>query len=163
MTTDPRSLIDELEEQRERLVALALSVPPELRKTPFVGKWSMHEVIAHLIGWDRTNITTVDALLAGRLPAFYDRYEPNWVGYNDELVATHRDDDWDALMQELSESQTAALLKLRSLSAEALTQPGPVWRTRPVTIAGILRFATKDEYEHLGQIEALMAGADPPR
>jgi len=162
MTTDPRSLIDVLEDQRERLVALALTVPPELRKTPFVGKWSLHEVIAHLIGWDRTNINTVDDLLAGRLPAFYDRYEPNWVAYNDDLVAKHSDDDWDALMQELVESQTAALLKLRSLSAEQLTQPGPVWRTRPITIAGVLRFATKDEYEHLGQIEALIAGTSPP-
>jgi len=163
MTTDPRSLIDALEEQRERLVALALSVPADLRQTQFVGKWSLHEVIAHLIGWDRTNINTVDDLLAGRLPPFYDRYEPNWVGYNDELVAKHGDEDWDALMQELSESQTAALLKLRSLSAKQLTQPGPVWRTRPVTIAGVLRFATKDEYEHLGQIEALVAGAGSQR
>src|SRR5688572_7437872 len=60
MTSDPRSLIDALEDQRERLVALALSVPPELRRTPFVGKWSLHELIAHLIGWDRTNINTVD-------------------------------------------------------------------------------------------------------
>jgi len=163
MTTDPHSLINALEDQRERLVGLALSVPAELRKTPFVGKWSLHEVIAHLIGWDRTNINTVDDLLAGRLPPFYDRYEPNWVGYNDELVAKHGDDDWDALTQELSESQTAALLKLRSLSAEQLTEPGPVWRTRPVTIAGVLRFATKDEYEHLGQIEAFIAGASPQR
>lgn len=158
MTSDPTDLIDAFEAQRALLLEAIGAVPPELRKKPFVGKWSLHEVVAHLIGWDKTNVSTVDSILAGQLPGFYERFEPNWESYNDELVAENRNDDWDGLMAALETSQAAAIAKMRSVPAEALTQPGPVWRKRPVTIAGMIRAATRDEHEHLGQIRGLLAG-----
>jgi uncharacterized damage-inducible protein DinB len=157
-TSDPRDLIDAFEEQRRLLLDSIRAVPPEMRKEPFVGKWSLHEVVAHLIGWDRTNVSTVDSILAGQLPAFYERFEPNWESFNDDLVAQNDNEDWDELMTALEASQAAALARLRALPPEALTRPGPVWRTRQVTIAGVIRSATRDEHEHLGQVRGLLAG-----
>ena len=155
---DPRQLIDAFEEQRSRLVEAIRAVPPDLRTKPFVGKWSLHEVVAHLIGWDRTNISTVDSILAGQLPAFYDRFEPNWESFNDDLVAQNGNDDWEALMATLDASQAAAIAKMHSVPPEELTKPGPQWRNRRVTIAGVIRAATRDEHEHLGQVQSLIEG-----
>jgi hypothetical protein len=155
---DPRDLIGAFEAQRRLLLDAIRDVPPELRRKPFVGKWSLHEVVAHLIGWDKTNVSTVDSILAGRLPAFYERFEPNWESLNDDLVAENLNDDWDALMTTLEASQAAALAKMRSVPPDELTKPGPLWRKRQVTIAGVIRAATRDEHEHLGQVRGLLAG-----
>jgi hypothetical protein len=157
-TGDPTDLIDAFEAQRALLLEALRAVPPALRKKPFVGKWSLHEVVAHLIGWDKTNVSTVDSILAGQLPGFYERFEPNWESYNDELVAANDNDDWEALMAALEASQAAAIAKMRSVPADELTRPGPVWRKRQVTIAGVIRAATRDEHEHLGQVRGLLAG-----
>ena len=157
-TSDPTDLIDAFEAQRGLLLEAIRAVPPEMRKRPFVGKWSLHEVVAHLIGWDKTNVSTVDSILAGQLPAFYESFEPNWESFNDDLVAANSSEDWATLMATLKASQAAAVAKMRSVPAEALTRPGPVWRKRQVTIAGVIRAATRDEHEHLGQIRGLLAG-----
>ena len=72
--------------------------------------------------------------------------------------AENANDDWEALMATLDASQAVAIAKMRSVPPEALTQPGPQWRNRRVTIAGVIRAATRDEHDHLGQVQSLIAG-----
>jgi DinB superfamily len=130
-------------------------VPTERRDEPFVGVWDLKELLAHLVGWDRTNLDALHDFLAGRRPAFYDRYDPGWSAYNAELVARYRIDDFDALLDSLVVSQRNVIEGLRVLSAADLTRERAIGRSgRPLTIAGLLRAAIYDEQEHLRQIEA---------
>ncbi len=129
-------------------------MPTERRDEPFVGVWDLKDLLAHLVGWDRTNLDALRDFLSGRRPAFYDRYDPGWTAYNAELVARYRIDDFDSLLESLAASQRDVVDGLRVLSDADLTRERAIGRTgRPLTIAGLLRAAIHDEQEHLRQIE----------
>jgi hypothetical protein len=154
---DAGNLIDDFVSTRRRIVAASLRVPAGLRDEPFVGVWGLKDLLAHLVGWDRTNLDAIHDFLAGRRPAFYDRYDPGWTAYNAELLGRHRVDDVDALLEALAASQRDVIEALRSLPEPELTRERARSRSgRPLSIAGLLRAAVRDEREHLRQIEAFV-------
>ncbi len=135
-------------------------MPAARRDEPFVGVWDLKDLLAHLVGWDRTNLDALNDFLAGRRTAFYDRYDPGWTAYNAELVARYRLDDFAALLDSLAASQRDVVDALRTLSDADLTRERALSRTgRPLTIDGLLRAAIHDEQEHLRQIEVFIAGS----
>ena len=132
-------------------------MPAERRDEPFIGVWDLKDLLAHLVGWDRTNLEALHDFLAGRRPAFYDRYDPGWSAYNAELVARNRLEDFEALLESLAASQHDVVAALRTLSDADRTRERGAGRTgRPLTVAGLLRAAIHDE--HLRQIEAFIVG-----
>ena len=76
MTDDAPDLIDAFVRVREMLLREADAVPAELRQTPFVGHWNLMDVLAHLVGWDYTNVNAIEELKAGTTPSFYRHYDP---------------------------------------------------------------------------------------
>ena len=154
---EPDSLADSFIRMRDLLLIAADSVPPDARETPFVGHWHLMDLLAHLVGWDYTNLRAIEDLRAGRVPDFYRHYDPGWAAYNQQLIDRYGAGDWDALRQSLERSQEAVGAAMRSLSGEdvkkELSRPG---RRRLVSIAGILRAAIADEREHLAQIRAFL-------
>ena len=132
-------------------------MPAERRDEACVGVWDLKDLLAHLVGWDRTNLDALHDFVAGRRPAFYGRYNPGWIAYNAELVARYRLDDFNALLDSLAASQRDVVDALCALSDTDLTRERAIGRTgRPLTIAGLLRAAIHDEQEHLRQIEAFI-------
>jgi len=149
----PQETIARLAAVRGALLEAADGVAPERRREPFLGAWDLMDLLAHLIGWDRTNVEAIDDFLAGRLPAFYDAYDPGWASFNAALVARHRPEGWEALLAALRQSQAAFEARLRALPAAEIDRDrGIVWRGRKVTIGGLLRAALRDEAEHLEQV-----------
>lgn len=53
-------LISGLRDVRERILNLALSIEPEKQGVAYLGAWSAREMLAHLAGWDETNICASD-------------------------------------------------------------------------------------------------------
>jgi hypothetical protein len=151
-------LIDSLARVRGELVEASSSLSAAQRDVAFAGTWDARDLLAHLIGWDYTNLYAVQDFRRGRLPNFYARYDPQWAAYNAELVARHRQEDWDALLASLRRSQAAVFDALRGLPDDDLTSDfGVRWQGRRVTIAGLLRAALRDEREHLAQIRQMAA------
>ena len=150
-------LVDAFVRGRETLLRAAEGVPPHLRETPFVGHWNVMDLLAHLVGWDYTNLNAVEEFKAGRVPDFYRHYDPGWAAYNQQLIDRYGASDWQALLGALRESQEAVTGMLRLLTPEEMTRElsGP-GRRRPVTIAGIVRAAIRDEREHAQQVRAFV-------
>ena len=152
---DESNLIEQMTQTRKALLREADAVGPELRRTPFVGHWDLMDVLAHLVGWDYTNIDAIRALQDGNTPVFYAEYDPGWATFNAQLVRRYRLEDWDRLRQAIDDSQSAVTSVLRELGPEALTRPHTdPSRSRPITMAGVLRAVVRDEQEHLAQIQA---------
>ena len=110
-------------------------MPAELRDTPFVGHWDLKDVIAHTVGWDYTNVEALPDFAAGRLPAFFERYDPDWAACNAELVARYRLEDWDALMRSLGEAQRAFVAALGAVT-DADLDNAVAWNGRKVSLRG---------------------------
>ena len=127
--------------------------------TIFLGTWSAHDIVAHLAGWDYANLEAVDAIRAGRLPAFYARYDRDWHTFNAELVARHKQATFEetaALAQASHEALLAALAALPAadtLRDYGVRSPG----NRRVTIPMLLEVEARDEHKHAEQIQAFGA------
>jgi hypothetical protein len=148
--TDPLDLVEAFAKTREALLMAANEVRPNLRETPFVGHWDLMDLLAHLVGWDYTNVEAIEQLRVGKTPSFYAQYDAGWASYNQQLIDRYGGDDWNEVRGALLTSQEAIVAMLRLLAPEELTRElaNPGRPSRPVTIVGILRAAISDEEEH---------------
>jgi hypothetical protein len=85
-------------ETRTALLHAASQLSLEAQDTVFLGVWSVVDLIAHLVGWDFTNLAAAKDIQAGKLPGFYAHYDKDWKTYNAELVAKYKRDDFEELL-----------------------------------------------------------------
>jgi hypothetical protein len=147
-------LISVLIETRAAITHVASQLPPKAQDTVFLGVWSVKDLIAHLIGWDFTNLAAAKDVQAGKLPEFYAHYDKDWKTYNAALVAKYKRDDFEELLALARDSQGQLIAYLESVPAEAFEKDFGVRSERnyKVTIARLLQAELKDGQEHLEQI-----------
>lgn len=152
-------LLSALLETRTSILQEASQLSPTARNTVFLGVWSLKELIAHLIGWDFTNLAAAKDIQAEKLPAFYARYDKDWKTYNAGLVSTYKRDDFDELLALVRDSHRRLIEYLESVPAEVFERDFGVrsGRGTRVTIARLLQAEWQDEQEHLRQIQDFMA------
>ena len=147
-------LISNLIETRTAVLQAASGLSPTAQGTIFLGIWSIKDLIAHLVGWDFTNLAAAKDIQARKLPEFYAHYDKNWKTYNAGLVAKYKRDDFEELLALARDSHCQLIAYLESLTAEAFEKDFGVssGRGTRVTIARLLQAEWKDEQEHLQQI-----------
>lgn len=125
----------------------------------FLGTWSVKDLLAHLAGWDFANLEAVEAVLAGRLPAFYAYRDPDWRTYNAMLVARYRRGMLTEMIEQARDSHRQLLDFLQSIPAESLGRDfGVRFRGYKVTIQRLLTAEHGDEMTHLQQIGDFLNG-----
>lgn len=147
-------LIADLSSARQEVLGAAMALHGDERDTPFLGTWSAHDIVAHLVGWDWANLEAIEAIRAGRLPAFYEHHDRDWGTFNASLVAKHRQPAIDDTVAQARASHRALLEAVEAVPAQDLGRdygvrsPGK----RRVTIAMLLAVEARDERKHAGQI-----------
>jgi len=159
--TRKQQLLADLTAARSEVIAAALALSPAAQDAPFLGTWSAHDIVAHLIGWDHANREALEAIQAGRLPACYAAYDRDWHTFNAGLVARHKQPRLEQTAAAAHESQRALLEALEALPAADLTRDYGVRspRGRRVTIPMLLECEARDERQHAGQIRAFLLQA----
>ena len=152
-------IISGLVETRRRILDAASSLPPEKRDEVFLGVWSARDLLAHLVGWDFTNLEAAKALLAGQLPDFYSHYDRDWKTYNACLVAEHKKDDFAELLASVEDSLQQLVAFLETVPAEEFDKDrGVRYKRYKVTIARLLQADISDVKTHHQQVEGLREG-----
>ena len=154
-----RQLIDGLAAARSHVLEAARAVPPERVAEIFLGTWSLKDLLAHLEGWDYTNLEAIQEILAGRPPSFFQHYDKDWGSYNRGLVETYQRDSFAQLLAEVGDSHRRLVDYLESLPAREVAL-GKVRRAtgRSVSVATLLRAEARDEEKHAGQVRAYFSG-----
>ena len=148
-------LLDELERSRTTVLTTLNSLPPDSRREPFLGVWSCYELIAHLIGWDYTNIQAIADIQAGQLPQFYAHRDRDWQTYNAHLVREYSKDNWEELMAAVAESYQRLVAVLRALPADEFYKDrGIRFRGWKVLIGRLVEADIKDVTTHAAQVLA---------
>jgi hypothetical protein len=148
-------IISELVRARRDILEAASELSPAQQDEVFLGSWDAKDLLAHLVGWDLANIEATQAVLAGRLPAFYAHHDRDWRTYNARLVAEHRKDDFGDLVSSVEASHHRLLDHVRSIPAEQFDRDrGVRFKGWKVTIGRLLQAEADDEREHHTQIEA---------
>jgi len=147
-------IISELIETRKSILDAASSPPSAALDEVFLGVWSIKDLVAHLVGWDLANIEAVEAILAGRLPAFYAHHDHDWKTFNAGLVARHKSDDFGKLISSVEDSHRELVDLLTTLPAEEFTKDrGVRFKGYKVTIARLLEAEIDDERMHHAQVK----------
>jgi hypothetical protein len=111
--------------------------------------------LAHLIGWDFTNLEAAKAVLAGQLSAFYAHHDKDWRTYNAELVKRYNREAFAGLLTAAGESHHQLIDFLKTIPDEAFNKDfGVRFRGYKVTIARLLQAEMEDEIVHQQQLEA---------
>jgi len=146
-------LLNAWHEARTDLLNEAGSLSPEQREAVFLGIWSIKDLLAHLAGWDFTNLDAVKEVLAGKVPVFYDHYDHDWQSYNAMLVGKYKREDFDELLSLVEDSHRQLLEFLQEVSAETFLKDfGLRARGQKVTIQRLLEAELKDELIHSQQM-----------
>ncbi|MBU0494140.1 MAG: ClbS/DfsB family four-helix bundle protein [Chloroflexi bacterium] len=146
-------LITEFVETRRAILDAAAALPPTAQDEVFLGVWSVKDLLAHLAGWDVSNLEAAKAVLAGELPAFYAHHDRDWQTYNARLVAEHRRGDFGELVASVVGSHRQLVEFLETIPAQELFQDqGVRFRGYKVTVARLIEADVKDVKIHHAQI-----------
>jgi len=151
------TLISNFTDTRSSILRAAGSIPDDRIDEVFVGSWGILELLAHLRGWDLTNIQAAKDILSGKVPDFYAESDKDWASYNAKLVSQHREADLESMIASVDSSRSDLVALLNQLDAKDIFGDHGVRRgSYKVTIARLIEAETKDEIEHLDQIRRFM-------
>jgi hypothetical protein len=156
-------LILDLASVRQDLLQTVSAVPLERLDTHFLGEWSVKDLIAHLIGWDHTNLRAIQEILAGQYPTFFESYDKDWQSYNARLVEKYTLEPFSALLAAVDTSHQQLLTFAESLAPDLVFNCKVKSTTgRTVTIRNLLRAEANDERRHAEQVRAWLGLASSP-
>ncbi|SRR6266498_175080 len=140
-------------ETRQNILATASRLSDEQQDQFFLGIWSVKDLLAHLAGWDYTNLDAVKSVLAGKVPAFYEYRDHDWQTYNARLVKKYKKDSFEGLLTTVKSSQAKLIEFLQTIPPENFNKDfGVRFHGYKVTIQRLLEAELKDEQTHLQQI-----------
>ncbi len=160
LTADEKKqkLLSDFSEARSNLLAAAARVPTGQDERVFLGIWGIKDLLAHLIGWDHSNLEVIDAVTNGKLPAFYAQIDKDWHSYNVYLVKVYKKDAATELIKDAQASHRTLVDRLTEIPAKDLFHDyGVRYRGYKVTVARLIESETGDERVHAAQVEAFVA------
>ena len=147
-------IISELVETRRKILDAASSLSPAEQDEIFLGVWSVKDLLAHLVGWDFTNLEAAKEILAGKTPKFYSYHDRDWKTYNARLVTEYKRDDFADLLSAVEDSHQTLIDFLKTIPPQEFDKDrGVRFKGYKVTIAGLLQVEIDDEKTHHTQIE----------
>ena len=146
-------ILSDLLETRQKIVAAVSGLSDARRDQVFLGIWSVKDLLAHMAGWDHTNLDAAKSVLGGELPSFYQYRDRDWQTYNARLVKEHKKDSFKELLAEVTAAQQQLVEFLQTIPPEQFNKDfGVRFRGYKVTIQRLLEAELEDERTHLQQI-----------
>jgi len=157
-------LIADLVQVRQDILGAVSALSPDQQDQVFLGTWSTRDLVAHLIGWDYTNLKAVQELLSGKLPSFFAHYDRNWRTYNAQLVKKYKKGTVTKLLSSAAQSHRKLVAFLQTVPENDFDQDrGVRWKGYKETIASLLQVEIKDEQAHYHQINKFASQAKAAR
>ncbi len=151
--TKKEHIISGLVETRTRILEAAFALPADRQDEIFLGTWSVTDLLAHLVGWDWTNLQAAQEILESRVPGFYARYDDDWKTYNAELVTRYKKASFADLLALARNSHGRLVEFLKTIPAGEYEKDREMrWQGDKVTLADLLEVEEQDEKTHYAQI-----------
>lgn len=146
-------VLSALVDVRKRILAEASALTGEEQDRVYLGIWSVKDLLAHLTGWDYTNIKAASEVMAGEIPGFYASHDHDWQSYNATLVAKYRRDSLEEAIAQVGISHRQMIEFMQSIPPDVFEKDfGVRFRGFKVTIARLMEAEAKDEETHLEQL-----------
>jgi hypothetical protein len=153
-----RALIDGLHAARQSILDALGGVPPDRFGEVALDEWSVLDLLAHVVGWDFTNLKAAQEIQAGQLPSFYTYWDKDWRSYNALLINLYKRADPIEQVAEIEESYARLVEYLETVPAADFSRDhGVRFKGIKVTIERLLKAETEDERVHAAQIHDFAA------
>ena len=146
-------ILSTLVEVRQSILADVSKLSEAQQNQAFLGIWSIKDLLAHLIGWDETNLRAVKSVLDGQVPSFYKHRDRDWQTYNAILIKKYKKDSFNELLAIVTDSQEKLIKFVQTVPPENFNRDfGVRFRGYKVTIQRLLEAEAADEQTHCQQI-----------
>jgi hypothetical protein len=146
-------ILSKLLETRQNVLTEVSKLSEAEQDQVFLGIWSIKDLLAHLIGWDKTNLNAIRSVIRNQVPSFYEYHDHDWRTYNAMLVKKNKKDSCKELIATAKSSQQKLIEFLQKIPPEDFNKDfGVRFRGYKVTIQRLLEAEADDERTHSGQI-----------
>lgn len=153
-----RALIDGLHAARQSILDALGNIPPDRFDEVAVDEWSVLDVLAHLVGWDFTNLKASEEIQTGQLPGCYNYWDKDWRSYNALLVNLYKRADPIEQVGALEDSYARLAEFLETVpAADFRKDHGVRFKGENVTIERLLKAEIEDERIHAAQLRDFAA------
>jgi hypothetical protein len=157
-------LIAGLADVRDRIIREAGAMPPKIRDVVFLGTWSIRDLLAHLAGWDVTNLRATKDILNGKLPRFMAYYDEDWATYNGQLILKYGRKKFARQVALLEKTHRELIEYLKEVPPEEFDKDRDIhFEGYKVTLAWLIKAEFRDEEEHLNQVLEFTSSLSNPR
>ena len=121
-----RRLLGELELERKQLIRNIETCRIRDIDRPFVGEWSLKDIVGHVASWEAEVVTALRELRDGKRPAVLDFHEELLDVWNRDHVERKRDLNFWSVMEQLRGGRVRTLEDLTFVTNGQLTVEGSV-------------------------------------
>jgi len=146
-------LLSDFVDVRKKILIESSRFSPDWVEMPFVGSWAIKDLLAHLSGWDRTNLEAAKEIQEGKVPSFYAFHDRDWASYNASLVKEYKRKELVAQLSLVAKTHDELMHYLETIpAAELFMDRGIRHKGYKVIISSLLEVEKQDEGIHLKQI-----------
>lgn len=149
---DRRRILAELELERNQLLRNVEYCRIRDIDHPFIGEWSVKDIVGHVATWEAEVITALGDVKAGRRPRILDFDEKRLDEWNADHRARKHTLDFFSLVRQLRAERERLLTTIDTFSDEEVTAEGSL-------VATLLESHIAHDRDHWHEIAAKLAGA----
>jgi hypothetical protein len=146
-----RRLLNDLDVQRNQLVRNIETCRIRDIERPFIGEWSLKDIVGHIASWEAEVVTAFRELREGQRPRLLDFDTTHLDQWNQDHVERKRDLNFWSLMEQLRGGRQRLLEELALVSDEDLGTEGSIQ-------VRLVRSTLDHDRSHWHEIAARLAG-----
>ena len=123
---------------------------------PFIGEWSLKDIVGHLASWEAEVVTALRELREGRRPSVVDFDQTKLDEWNNDHVERKRDLNFFSVLEQLRGGHMRLLEELDLVGDEDLATEGSVHHRLVLSVID-------HDREHWHEIAAQLVGAEGVR
>ncbi|OAI44265.1 hypothetical protein AYO38_09910 [bacterium SCGC AG-212-C10] len=150
LADDRRRLLGELDLERNQLVRNIETCRIRDIDRPFIGEWSLKDIVGHVASWEAEVVANLRELRQGKRPALLDFDNSSLHTWNSDHVERKRDLNFWSILEQLRGGRTRLLEELALMTDEELLDDGVRER--------FVRSLIDHDREHWHEIAARLAG-----
>ena len=151
MADERRRLLGELELERNQLIRNIETCRIRDIERPFIGEWSLKDIVGHVATWEAEALTALRHLRAGLHPAILDIDRSEVDEFNADHVERKRDIDFWSIYEQLKGTRARLLDEIEDIDDDTLVADGSLH-------AAIVRSVTDHDRHHWHDVAAKLAG-----
>ena len=121
-----RRILGELELERKQLIRNIETCRIRDIEKPFVGEWSLKDIVGHVASWEAEVVTALRELRDGKRPAVIDFQQDQLDRWNQDHVERKRDLNFWSVMEQLRGGRVRTIEELGQITNGQLTLDGSV-------------------------------------